>query len=125
MIIGIGTDICSVERIRNAMTRHGDRFARHILAEAEWAAFKRNRKPANYLARRFAAKEALSKALGTGLVSPVRWPNIAIGHDARGKPRIDASPVLARFMQAQGIARSHISISDERDLAVAFVILES
>jgi holo-[acyl-carrier protein] synthase len=125
LIVGIGTDVCSVERIHVALERHGDRFAKHILAEAEWAAFKRNKKPANFLARRFAAKEALSKALGTGLVSPVRWPNIAIGHDALGKPQIDASPALAQFMQAKGITRSHISISDERDVAMAFVVLEA
>jgi holo-[acyl-carrier protein] synthase len=125
LIVGIGTDVCSVERIRVALERHGDRFAKHILAEAEWAAFKRNKKPANFLARRFAAKEAFSKAIGTGLVSPVRWPNIAIGHDALGKPQIDAAPALAAFMLAKAITRSHISISDERDVAVAFVVLET
>jgi holo-[acyl-carrier protein] synthase len=125
VIIGIGTDVCSVERIRVALERHGDRFAKHILAEAEWAAFKRNKKPANFLARRFAAKEAFSKAMGTGLVSPVRWPNIAIGHDALGKPQIDAAPALAAFMLAKAITRSHVSISDERDVAIAFVVLEA
>jgi holo-[acyl-carrier protein] synthase len=125
LIVGIGTDVCSVERIRVALERHGDRFAKHILAETEWAAFKRNKKPANFLARRFAAKEAFSKAMGTGLVSPVRWPNIAIGHDALGKPQIDAAPALAAFMLAKAITRSHISISDERDVAIAFVVLEA
>ncbi len=88
MIFGIGTDIVSVSRIESALTRHGEAFARRILAEEEFADYATQAHPARFLAKRFAAKEALAKASGQGLRHPVTLHNIAVGHDALGKPAL-------------------------------------
>jgi len=124
MIYGIGTDIISVARVRRALSRFGDKFAQRILAEREFADFRRRKMPERFLAKRFAAKEAFSKAMGTGIRAPVTWRYIEVGHDRRGKPLIVPHPLLEARMQEWGIGSAHISITDELDTAVAFVILE-
>ena len=124
MIYGIGTDIIAIGRIEALLARYGDRFAKRILAPAEWEAFRVSLSPARFLAKRFAAKEAFSKALGTGIRWPTSWHNIAIGHTALGRPRFDLGPALAKTLEREGIGGCHLSISDEEELAVAFVVLE-
>ena len=124
MIYGIGTDIVSVERVGAVFERYGERFARRILSDAELLDMARAPSAVRFLAKRFAAKEAFSKAIGTGIRRPVTWRFIAVGHDSLGKPLIDPHPLLAALMDERGIAAHHISITDERDVAVAFVVLE-
>lgn len=124
MIFGIGTDIVSVERIAAAMERHGPAFAERILTVSELAEFAANAQPARFLSKRFAAKEALSKATGQGLRHPVSLHSISVSHDELGKPMFRFEEVLAAYLQQLGVTRHHLSISDEHEHAVAFVILE-
>ncbi len=124
MIYGVGTDIVSVGRIAATLERYGDAFVRRILAPEEMETFRSTIRPERFLAKRFAAKEALSKALGTGLRHPVSLQNICIGHDDLGKPCFRFAPPLQHWMDKRGIAQHHLSISDEHHMACAFVILE-
>lgn len=124
MIFGIGTDIVMVARIEAAVARHGDAFAKRVLAPQEFAEYLQQAHPARFLAKRFAAKEAFAKATGHGLRAPVTLRNIVVGHDDLGKPVFEFDPALRAHMENMGVVRHHISISDERDTAVAFVILE-
>ncbi len=124
MIYGIGTDLASIKRIEDALFRFGDRFLHRILSEAEVAEYAYSAQPARFLAKRFAAKEAFSKAFGTGIGAEVGWHDVAVGHDARGKPIFKLSDSLAARAQQLGIRDSHISLSDESEHALAFVILE-
>jgi holo-[acyl-carrier protein] synthase len=124
MILGIGTDIAALARIESLHLRYGERFARRILSEAEMAEFFKHAHPARLLMKRFAAKEALAKALGTGLRHPVSMPHMTVTHDALGKPGFEFSLQLLYFIEKFGVTQHHLSISDERDMAVAFVILE-
>ena len=124
MIFGIGTDIVSTHRIAAAWERHGDAFARRILAPPEWEGFAAENHPARFLAKRFAAKEAFAKALGTGIRAPATWHNIRVNHDPLGKPVLDFGPELEAWLGRHGIRSHHLSISDEREMAAAFVILE-
>jgi holo-[acyl-carrier protein] synthase len=124
MIFGIGTDIVAFSRIESLHQHYGERFAQRILSKTEMAEFADNASPARLLMKRFAAKEALAKAAGTGLRHPVSMQNISVTHDAQGKPMFEFAKELAEYFSRQGIKRHHLSISDERDAAVAFVILE-
>lgn len=124
MIFGIGTDIVSTTRIAGVWSRHGAAFAHKILADEEWSLFSATTQPASFLAKRFAAKEAFSKALGTGIRHPVLWRNIRVEHDELGRPAFDFHPELAEFLTQQSICHCHLSISDEKDMATAFVVLE-
>ena len=125
MIYGIGTDIIAVHRIERVFTQYGRRFAERILAPQELIEFDKHKMKTRFLAKRFAAKEAFSKAMGTGIRKPVTWCYIAVGHDARGKPVFEPHADLQRCMGEMGIVGSHVSITDEQDTAVAFVILEA
>lgn len=125
MIHGIGTDIVEVSRIEDSLARFGKAFALRLLTEQEWLAFEQSKTPARFLAKRFAAKEAFAKALGTGLRAPATLQNIAVAHDDLGKPVLDLSPELQAVLDSRGIRAMHLSISDEKALAVAFVVLES
>lgn len=125
MIFGIGTDIVEVNRIQASITQFGDDFARHILADSELESYLQSQIKARFLAKRFAAKEAFSKALGTGLRAPATFQNIAVSHDALGKPMLLFSPELQAFLDVKNITQAHISISDEKNLAAAFVVLET
>lgn len=124
MIFGIGTDIVSTSRIVAVWERHGEAFAQRILAPEEWAGFVEAGQPARFLAKRFAAKEAFAKALGTGIRAPATWHNIRVTHDDMGKPMLDFAPELAALLARHAICSHHLSISDEKELAAAFVILE-
>ena len=129
MIFGIGTDIVEVGRIEASIIQFGNDFAKRILAESELENYenltiKDGHIKARFLAKRFAAKEAFSKALGTGLRAPATFQNIAIGHDDLGKPLLILAAELQLFLLAKNITQTHISISDEKNLAAAFVVLE-
>lgn len=124
MIFGIGTDIVEVARIEASITQFGDDFAKRILADSELENYQKSSIKPRFLAKRFAAKEAFSKALGTGLRAPATFQNIAIGHDDLGKPILILAVELQLFLQAKNITKTHISISDEKNLAAAFVVLE-
>jgi holo-[acyl-carrier protein] synthase len=124
MIFGIGTDIVEVARIEASIQQFGDDFAKRILAESELANYLESHIKARFLSKRFAAKEAFSKALGTGLRAPATFQNIAVSHDDLGKPLLVLAPELQALLQSKNITRMHISISDEKNLAAAFVVLE-
>ncbi len=123
MIHGIGTDIVTIARMRDALGRHGQRFAERVLAPGEMADYLAARDGARFLAKRFAAKEAFAKALGTGLRPPATLGAIAVGHDALGKPLYLLDAPLAAHLASLGL-RAHLSISDEQQHVVAFAILE-
>ncbi|MEQ1592923.1 MAG: holo-ACP synthase [Thiobacillaceae bacterium] len=124
MIHGIGTDLLDAIRIRDGLARFGDLYAHRILAPAEFAGYEASHDPARFLAKSFAAKEAFSKATGTGLRTPVTLRNIAVLRDAQGKPHFECAPELDAWLAARGITAHHVSLSDEGDLVLAFVVLE-
>lgn len=124
MIYGIGTDIVEVARIEEGLARFGDAFARRILGEAEWPEYAASQLKPRFLAKRFAAKEACAKALGCGVRAPATLPNITVSHDPLGKPALVLAPELQAWADARGIRSAHLSISDEKALAVAYVVLE-
>jgi holo-[acyl-carrier protein] synthase len=123
MIAGVGTDIVAVARLGRLYQRHGERALDKLLAPAERADFAKSKDPARFLAKRFAAKEALGKALGIGVAAPATLPSIAVRHDALGKPVFGYAPKLAHYLAERGLV-AHLSISDEQDFALAFVVLE-
>lgn len=128
MIFGIGTDIIQISRIEAALARHGDRFAEKILGEEELEKYHRRKAkvPARgirFLATRFAAKEAFSKAIGLGMRMPMTWRAMQTLNAPSGKPVAVASGPLAEFMESNGLT-AQVSITDEADYAVAFVIVE-
>ena len=125
MIYGIGTDIVEVSRIESSIKKFGDDFAKRILAESEMASYLDSHIKARFLAKRFAAKEAFSKALGTGLREPATFQNIAVSHDELGKPLLVLAKPLQDFVNTKNIKQMHLSISDEKNLAAAFVVLET
>ena len=125
MIFGIGTDIVEVTRIEASINQFGDEFAKRILAESELASYLKSQIKPRFLAKRFAAKEAFSKALGTGLRAPCTFQNIAVSHDDLGKPILLLADELQAFLGTKNITQTHISVSDEKNLAAAFVVLET
>ena len=125
MIHGIGTDLLDARRIRDGLVRFGEHYADRILAPAEHAGYYACGDPARFLAKCFAAKEAFAKATGTGLRAPVMLRNIAVLRDTRGKPHIECAPELAAWLASRGVTAHHVSLSDEGDLVLAYVILET
>jgi holo-[acyl-carrier protein] synthase len=125
MIIGIGTDIVSIERIAGVLERHGERFVHRVLTPDERLRFERTRDKAGHLAKRWAAKEAFSKAIGTGIHYPFTWQSITVGRDPKGKPTVIPSDAMQVHLTAMGVTRAHVSLSDDAGMAVAFVVLEA
>jgi len=123
MIFGIGTDIVRVDRMERNIQRYGDRFARRILSSQEFGDYQKSGQPAHFLAKRFAAKEATVKAMGTGFAKGITLKQISVDHDAAGKPELVMSGEAESFLKSNGITHLHISIADEQDHAVAFVTL--
>ena len=128
MIYGIGTDICDVRRISATLERHGERFARRILSEAEMSTYlaRSRRWPergVRYLATRFSAKEAFSKAIGMGMRMPMTWRLCEIGKEPSGKPAIVLHGVLKEWFDGRGLV-AHVSVTDETDYAASFVVVE-
>ena len=124
MILGIGTDVVEIERIKKALERFGERFAIRVLCDPELKRFRAHKQPAAYLAKRFAAKEAFTKALGTGIRSPANWHGVWVVNLPSGKPELQFTDALKTLMAAKGVQRSHLSLTDERGVAMATVILE-
>jgi holo-[acyl-carrier protein] synthase len=124
MIYGLGNDVVEIARIARALERFGERFAQRILCEPELARFRAHRLPAAYLAKRFAAKEAFTKALGTGIHAPANWHGVWVSNLDSGKPALNFSEPLRALLSRRGITRVHVSLSDEREMAFATVILE-
>lgn len=123
MIHGIGTDIVQVARMRGSLERYGDRFAARILAASERDAFSASRDRARFLAKRFAAKEAFGKALGTGVAAPATLHAVAVEHDELGKPLFHFGKPLEDFLRERGL-NAHLSLTDEADYVVAFALIE-
>ncbi|MCW4148245.1 MULTISPECIES: holo-ACP synthase [Halomonadaceae] len=125
MIVGIGSDIARIERFERALKRHGPRFALRILGPEEHVMWQQKAHPVAFLAKRFAAKEAFVKALGLGLRHGLQWRDIQVLNDALGKPYFNLQGAAAEKASAAGVAALHITLSDEDDYAIAFVVLES
>ncbi len=128
MIYGIGTDICDVRRIRLSVERHGERFAQRVLSDAEFATWKARsvrwpERGLRYLATRFSAKEAFSKAIGLGMRMPMSWRLCEVGKLPSGKPLIVLHGELKTWFEAQGLS-AHVSVTDETDYAASFVVVE-
>lgn len=124
MIYGLGTDVVEIGRIEKALGRYGERFARRILCNPELERFKAHRLPAAFLAKRFAAKEAFTKALGTGIRSPAGWHGMWVVNLPSGKPVLEFTGPLKALLLRRNITSAHLSLSDERGVAFATVILE-
>jgi holo-[acyl-carrier protein] synthase len=123
VILGVGVDVVRVSRVQAAVDRFGVRFSRRILTGEELGDLPGPRRAAQFLAKRFAAKEALVKALGTGFRYGVGPRDIGVRHDPLGRPFLVFSPLAQGLLDARGVAESHLSLADEEDLAVAFVTL--
>ena len=124
MIFGVGTDIVMVERIAAAWQRWGERFARRILTPYELEAFASARDPVRYLARRFAAKEAMAKALGTGFAHGISPRRLGVVPDAWGKPQVALAAEAERIAERLGAGRGFVSIADEEAIVTAFAVFE-
>jgi len=125
MIFGIGTDIVELSRIESMRARYGARLAGRLLSSVEMPDYHASTSAARFLAKRFAAKEAFAKAVGSGLRAPVSLRRISVMHDRLGKPVLQFDETLSFHLAQLGINGHHLSLSDERDLIVAFVVLES
>lgn len=125
MIMGIGTDIVEIARIGKAIERQGDAFAERILTPAELDIYTKHHQPAAYLAKRFAAKEALSKAMGTGIAKGIGFQQIETFNEDSGQPKIVLQGKAKEIQEQRGITSIHLSLSDEQQYAAAFVVLES
>jgi holo-[acyl-carrier protein] synthase len=124
LIGGIGTDIVAIERIGRIWSRHGERLCRHILSPAEREEMGAVHDVPRWLAKRWAVKEAFGKAAGTGMRAPIKWTGLTVVHDAHGRPDLAFAPFIQAWLHRRGIDRCHVSLSDERDLVCAFVVLE-
>jgi holo-[acyl-carrier protein] synthase len=128
VIYGIGTDVCDIRRIRASVERHGERFAQKILSEAELATWKMRsqrwpERGLRYLATRFSAKEAFSKAIGLGMRMPMTWRHCEVLNLPSGKPSIVLHGELKTWFAAQGLT-AHITVTDETDYAASFCVVE-
>ena len=128
MIYGIGTDVCDIRRIAATFARRGERFAERVLGPHEIDVFrtrcaKHEARGVAYLATRFAAKEAFSKAIGLGMRMPMTWRDCEVVKTASGQPQIRLHGALENWFAARGLV-AHVSVSDESDIATAFVVVE-
>ncbi len=124
MIVGIGTDIVAVTRMAAGITRHGERFAQRILSDDEMAKYSKQVNQANYLAKRFAAKEAVVKALGCGFRHGISMRQVVISNDALGKPEVTLHDKAAERAEQMQIGEILLSLSDEREYAIAYVVAQ-
>ncbi|WP_345846437.1 holo-ACP synthase [Shewanella algae] len=122
-VLGLGTDIVEIARIEAQLERGGDRLAKRVLTEAEYVRFQTLSEPERFLAKRFAAKEAAAKALGTGIGRGVSFQHIHISNNADGAPQLEFSDGAHQRLETLGAKRALLSIADERHYAVATVIL--
>ena len=122
-IKGIGTDIVEIARLQKVIDRQGDKFAQRILTDEEFATYQQSKTAIKFLAKRFAAKEAAAKAIGTGIGRGIGWHDFNIGHDDLGKPELQVSGGAKERMDVLGANQADVSISDEQQYAIAFVVL--
>ena len=123
MIVGIGTDVCSIERIRKSLDRFGERLVKRILTPDERPRFARVKDKAGH--RRSASpRRKRSKAIGTGIHAPFTWHSITVTRNPRGKPGIEPNPAMAGHLKKMGVTVAHLSLTDDGDVAMAFVVLE-
>jgi holo-[acyl-carrier protein] synthase len=128
MIFGIGTDICDVRRIRASLQKHGDKFAQRVLADGEIKVWKYRsarwpERGIRYMATRFSAKEAFSKAVGLGMRMPMTWRLCEIANHRSGQPYIILHGGLKEWFEGQGLV-AHVTVTDESDYAASFVVVE-
>lgn len=123
MIIGIGVDIADIRRFEKLLERFGNRLAKRILSNSELVEFEQSKNPAAFLAKRFAVKEATVKALGTGFGEGLHARQISLSHNQRGAPFLELSDKAAQVWGHLGCNQSHVSLSDEKEHAIAFVVL--
>ena len=128
MIYGIGNDICDVRRIRASLERHGERFAARILSDTELATWRSRsarwpERGVRFVATRFSAKEAFSKAIGLGMVMPMTWRNCEVANLPSGQPTIALHGALKDWFEARALS-VHLSLSDETDYAASFCVVE-
>jgi holo-[acyl-carrier protein] synthase len=128
MIYGIGTDVCDIRRIRDSLARHGERFAKKVLSDAEFAVWQRRsqrwpERGVRYLATRFSAKEAFSKAVGMGMRMPMTWRACEIANLPSGQPRVVLHGALKDWFETKGLY-AHVSVSDESDYATSYCVVE-
>ena len=128
MIFGVGTDICDVRRIRASLARHGERFALKILSDAEFATWQARsarwpERGIRYLATRFSAKEAFSKAIGLGMVMPMTWRRCEVANLPSGQPTLLLHGALKDWFDARHLS-AHLSVSDETDYATSYCVVE-
>jgi holo-[acyl-carrier protein] synthase len=125
MLFGIGVDIVEISRFERIKQRFGDRFANRLLTEQEFLQYQRRNYSMNFLATRFAAKEAASKALGTGIAKGISFKSIEVVNDEQGKPQLKFHGVASEFLKQYNIQQNMLSLSDEKHYAVAMVVMES
>ena len=125
MIFGIGTDIVSIERIRHTLSRHGANFPQRILSDNELVQLNDVVDIAPWIAKRWAAKEAFGKAAGLGIRAPLALKRIGVVNDEMGRPVFDLTEEVLAWLGERGIKRMHLSLSDEREHAIAFVVFEA
>ncbi len=124
MIYGIGIDVIEPQRVERLLAKYGERFARRVLTPLEWPGYLKTVRPILFLANRFSAKEAFSKAMGTGFRYPVTLQCISVVQNRAGKPGFEFHTRLSEMIKDRGIIAHHLTISDEKSLACTCVILE-
>ncbi|PQA80144.1 holo-ACP synthase [Limnohabitans sp. TS-CS-82] len=129
MIYGIGTDICDIRRIRASLDKHGERFAQKVLSDNEMQTYRARserwpERGVRYVATRFSAKEAFSKAIGLGMRMPMTWRLCEVAKLPSGQPTIVLHGVLKEWFEAKGLS-AHVSVSDESDYATSYVVVET
>ena len=129
MIYGIGTDICDIRRIRASLEKHGERFAQKVLSDNEMQTYRTRserwpERGVRYVATRFSAKEAFSKAIGLGMRMPMTWRLCEVAKLPSGQPTIVLHGVLKEWFEAKGLS-AHVSVSDESDYATSYVVVET
>ncbi|BDU58944.1 holo-[acyl-carrier-protein] synthase [Limnohabitans sp. MORI2] len=129
MIYGIGTDICDIRRIRASLEKHGERFAQKVLSDAEMQTYRARserwpERGVRYVATRFSAKEAFSKAIGMGMRMPMTWRLCEVAKLPSGQPTLVLHGVLKEWFEAKGLT-AHVSVSDESDYATSYVVVET
>ncbi len=123
-IVGLGTDIAEIERFEKSLAKLGEAFAKRILTEPELNHFYSTKQQSRFLAKRFAAKEAASKALGTGIAKGVTFHDFIVSNNSSGKPELSLHNQALKYARDANVTHIHLSISDERHYAVATVIFE-
>ncbi|BDH44881.1 holo-[acyl-carrier-protein] synthase [Salmonella enterica subsp. enterica serovar Choleraesuis] len=124
-ILGLGTDIVEIDRIESVVTRSGDRLAQRILSPNEWLQYQQHHQQVRFLAKRFAVKEAASKALGTGIRQGLAFDQFEVSNDELGKPILTLREQALVLAQKMGVKHIHVTLADERRYACATVIIES